>query len=790
MPSDSKLRTLGPLLLWAAFHGLIAWGFGFLGPYQVNTSLYAILPPRSDPHQAAAEAVLDSRLTGTVTALVGHAEWPQARQGAEALAAAWLQTLPQLALDAKVDEAALSELKRLAFETRHALLSSEVRDQLKAGQIEALTDQAFADLFSPVSLGALDRLDLDPFLLSASRLRSALAKGFPSVELREGYLTLEAEGLTYILLRAQLAGGGFGTEVEGHPALRLRQAAEELQLRQPGLQLLLSGVPLHSQESAARAQSEITLLGILSLVAVSLLALLAFRSPIPLAATFSAVVLSILTGLGAAFSLFRELHLFTVVFGTSLIGISVDYSFHFFSEWASATKEQSARASMRQVLPGITAGLLTTLISYAAFLLTGFPLLQEMSVFSMAGLISTWLSVWALMPWLPRASERVKARFFRLVHPLERFSAFCARLSPKLRLGGLGVLALGALGLGLTLRPASDLRTFYRPGVQLAAWEKGTAALMRSFSSGQYVLVQGSDLQNALEREEALVEKLEVFIAQGSLGAYTALSSYIPSARRQRENRALVKDKLGPWIPAQLEALGFEAEVSQAWQRAADEDERRLFLPEDLAGTPLEPLAGLLLLGSVGESWYTAVLLQEASPDVPWVQELSLLPGVQLVNRIEDTNQTLDHISRAALTALMGAYLLIAVFASIRYGWRSGLKIVVLPALGSVFTAGLLTLFGLSFNIFMVMGLLLVPGMGSDYVIFLTEGRHSRGPILMALALSLVTTLLAFGLLGFTALAGTFGLTVGLGVFFSFILALVFGPEPAQNQVLGAAERQ
>jgi predicted exporter len=76
-------------------------------------------------------------------------------------------------------------------------------------------------------------------------------------------------------------------------------------------------------------------------------------------------------------------------------------------------------------------------------------------------------------------------------------------------------------------------------------------------------------------------------------------------------------------------------------------------------------------------------------------------------------------------------------------------------------------------NLFGVLGLVLVLGIGIDYTLFMAECREKPVSTLLAVSLSAATTLLSFGLLSLsqTTAIQTFGLVVLVGIFIAFILA-------------------
>ncbi|HET6586260.1 MAG TPA: hypothetical protein VFG67_00640, partial [Oleiagrimonas sp.] len=76
-------------------------------------------------------------------------------------------------------------------------------------------------------------------------------------------------------------------------------------------------------------------------------------------------------------------------------------------------------------------------------------------------------------------------------------------------------------------------------------------------------------------------------------------------------------------------------------------------------------------------------------------------------------------------------------------------------------------------NVFVVVALILILGLGRDYAVFLREvGARERSPAL-AVTLSATTTLLSFGLLSLSRIPAlhAFGLATLIGIFASYLLA-------------------
>ncbi|HWY23529.1 MAG TPA: hypothetical protein VNX47_01335, partial [Nevskia sp.] len=155
--------------------------------------------------------------------------------------------------------------------------------------------------------------------------------------------------------------------------------------------------------------------------------------------------------------------------------------------------------------------------------------------------------------------------------------------------------------------------------------------------------------------------------------------------------------------------------------------------------------------------------------------------------KIADISEILQRYRRIALLLTLGIYVVIGVLLARRYG-LAGSAAVLLPALGGgALALALLAWAGVPINLFHVLALLLVLGMGSDYSIFLREARGPEGPAMLAVVLAVLTAALSFGLLAFssTPFIRAIGQVQALGIGIALVLALAL--RPARRDGTGAA---
>ena len=777
--------------LWIVFHVLILGLFALTTPIVVNSDLYSILPD-SSPSRAVSRADrrMSAAVSGGFTVLVGHPDFLTAKKAAVEFFDG-IRGHPSLeTATLAVDGSAVGKLQEFLFENRYRCLPPETLRSLEKGNVDGIAADAFQVISSPLSVGALGHLDMDPFLLSHRTLQWFLGSGMlnnMSVGVKDGVLAAESGGNWYILLTFRLKDSGVDTQTKGHIVPAVYSITKEIQARTPGLDFVYSGVPFHAYESASQAQTEIAVISVVAMVLQVLVVALLFFSIMPLGATLLTMVMGIAAGLAATFMAFREVHLFTIVFGTSLIGISVDYAVMFFAEWMNPSEPRAGPAIIRRILSGITIGLITTLVSYLILLFAPFPLLRQMAVFSSVGLVSTFISVVCIFPLLrpPRLPRRnIPIQLANVVLGLyDRFFI----LRPRLRWAIVGLAAVAAL-LGIArVHMGNDLRAIYKMSPRLVESEGKTSKILNLGSSGMYYIVRGAGTEETLQREEALTARLDRAAGEGRLGGYIATTTMLPSRARQDLTYRLVGDNLMPRAGRQMDALGFDAAALAALKEDYRRQAGKHMDSSSLLALPFSSLTKSLWIGEIGSETFSAVLLLRVADRESMRGLVQDLPGVTLINKVDDIGRTLQQLSRIALILIVVAYSLIFLGLWRLYDLRTAVKVSAIPVSASILTVAILGYAGLPFNLFAIVGLLLVPGIGSDYAVFYEEGHTRRAVTMLAVTLSLVCTVSSFGALAFSSLAGVFGLTVTLGVVISFILSPLAARRTRSGTARGAA---
>ena len=355
--------------------------------------------------------------------------------------------------DPPLDPAAFMETVR---SHGRGLLPAKSRELLERGELDRIRRGARRRDYSGV--GLFSKEDDPNYFLSdfVSGLRSLQPEDLPDcAEMLTGSVSGapgEEEGLRRLVALAEGDGG-----------------------------IWLSGAPFHSLIATERTKSEVGVLGLVSFAAVLVFGWMLFRSFRFVLPTALALASGFLAGTAAVCLLPGRPHALTFLFGTTLIGLGVDYCYHALGE-----------AHDGRFAKKLASALATTCLSFSPLLLSSVGVLRQMAVFTVAGLVATF--AYAMLFVRPVASVAGRS---------------CETSpSPRVRKAVLAasafLLAVAALAAARGVRFSSDPSLFHRPVPVMARGEAKFAEL--TSDGGGFVAVP---LMRWQEENAALKSKVE-----------------------------------------------------------------------------------------------------------------------------------------------------------------------------------------------------------------------------------------------------------------------------------------
>ncbi|CUI03553.1 MMPL family transporter [Massilia antarctica] len=754
-------------------HNVYLWVVQRIVP---DTDILALLPVQErDPILQQSFTHMVDAAQQRVIVLVGAPDWTDATRAADAYNAV-LASHPGVLEAVKLSDETQGDWLAPFQKHSAALLTAQQEAQLRSERAQFWTDAALAKLYSAFSGPKLGAFRDDPFGLFSGWVQER-AQETP-VRPRDGKLFVSDAERQYVLMPLTMRAPAFSMTAQQTVVPLLEQAKQAALKAAPKANVITAGVVLHASAASGQAEGEMSTIGVGSLAGIVLLTWFTFRSLRPIALVLLSIGIGFLGSLSVCWLLFGRIHLLTLVFGASLIGVAQDYGIYFLCNRLSADPAENSVRLLKRLLPGLGLTLLAAVIGYTGLGFTPFPGLRHMAVFSAVGLVFAWLTVTCWFPLL------VSGGTLRTGALARRYGATLARW-PRVQLNAPTLIIAASFavlaGFGWSrLGVNDDIRSLQTPPKHLIDDQIKLGKLLDAPTPVQYFLVRGASAEIVLQREEALKRRLDPLVAAKRIGGYQAMSNWVPSRRTQLERRELIDSKLlAPGGP--LDSLAKAIDEDSAWSAATRAHlmaPRAPLTPEEFLKTPPSEPWRHLWLGDIEGVHASIVALRgmnmAALPDLRRAGEG--MEGVQWVDKVAEISSVLGRYRQYMGWVVLAAYAVVFVLLYPRYrgnAWR----VLAPTAVATIATLGVLGLAGQSLQLFHVLALMLLLGVGVDYGIFMQEhpGRRDTTPWL-AVGLSAANTILSFGLLGLsrTPALQAFGLTMLIGTALAWLLVPCF----------------
>lgn len=773
----AKLR-IPWLVLILAMTGFLAY-HAVVG-FPVETNILKLLPEtRTDPITEQAYRQFELATGRKTVFMIGAEDLQEAKKGAEVL----YERMVESELFAEISYRIDSDRARKTYETydphRQSLLSEEQREFLKSGHPELLVSQATKTLMSPVSMGASAGIGKDPLFTFVEFLKSLQSQA-GAFSIDEDLLVADHEDKRYVVVIALLKDDAFSVAAQDRFDAFYKSAKRDVQSAGEDIELVSAGVIHHAVAGTGSARADISTIGVGSWVGSLLLVIAAFGSLYPLITSSLPVLAGFIAGIAVCILLFGKIHLFTLVFGSSLVGIAIDYAFHYMCEQVGAGESWDPQHGLESIFSSVTLGIVANATAYLTLALTPFTGLQQVAVFNSVGLIAAYLTVVLWFPVLHRKSIKERSpitlkwsRFFVRMWGNKRPKSFYPIFA--------GISLALAVYIALNLKTNDDIRALQNSPPQVVQEENLIKEIVGSSSGTQFFVVQGDSENSVLTAEEALTTRLDKEIEAGHLRRYHAISKVLPSPSRQQENYELLRDQAldeDSVVSQYFKDMEFEDAVVSNYRESFQTPTHAPLSAEELLKSPLRELYQQLWIAHPEQKVFAGIVVLDGVKNLEAMRNVAdKSERARFVSRADDVSALLKTFRILGSWLVFGAICVVLSFLIYRYRARHGLGIIVAPVGACLSAIAVSVALGISLNLFNTLALMIVLGLGIDYTIFFAEKDSDREITMHAVFLSGITNILSFGLL---ALSGTpvirsFGLTVFVGIAVSLILAPIVG---------------
>ncbi len=604
-------------------------------------------------------------------------------------------------------------------------------------------------LATPDAMAATELIPRDPLLLLptfinelADLASAGLTTGGGSAD--SGMSAPGPDGVSYALVHAQITASPLEEEGQEPVFAALEDAMKKVRAVHPDLDLRLriSGTNRLAADTRAKVQGELSLLSNLSLGAMILLLLGAFRRlsvflhlllPIAAATTWAWVI---------CFTYFASVHVLSVIFSTILVGVAVDYGI--LTLGYGRPGGTSLREALHRIRLSLVMGCLTSVGGFMFMLANDLPLLKQMGLSVALGLVLSLLFYFAYLPWMPALP---------IPHSKSRSTIFDP--DGRVAIPGLvlGVLALGALFLA---KPqwGDSIRSWQKENVTLMTEERAVRALFGRSLEDTVLVNVAEALPAALARLETL--NREFAARRDAAEKYLNIARVLPSPGQTAAARTwfgahptFVDELKKAFDEAGFDSASFAPFFDDlaAFLRADRLPEPAKLLPELRSVLPL-PLQAMWSEDGATPAWFATSVSKSLVAKVP--PESLRAASAAPLDQTETLNAALGRYRATAFRLAGGGLLALSVVVLLLYGAKRGGFMILLPALSAVIATAVLGFLGRDLGLLQVVGLLLGICLSSDYSIFLASPGSMPGNARRSIRLSATTTLLSFGVLLFS----------------------------------------
>ncbi|UCH47347.1 MAG: MMPL family transporter [Betaproteobacteria bacterium] len=762
--------ALATLAAWLA---LVSASVAIVARSGLSTDLQAFLPGAPTPAQ---QVLVDQLRDGLVSRLILVAiagDEPGVLADLSKDLARRLAEAPEFAAVNNGSDDEWQAHRDFLVEHRY-LLSSEVVDgHFSADNLRRALHRQLRLLSSSIGALTAPLVSNDPTGEFLSIIEKLETKKRP--DMRHG-VWFDAAG-TRALLVAQTVSPGFDIDAQQAAVERIVSAFHDAQAAagETLAELIVVGPGVFATQIRDAIKADA--IRVTSAAALTIAALLLFvmRSLRALALILVPVSSGALVGIAAVALAFGQVHGITIGFGATLIGESVDYAIHLL---AGSSRGQRPQETIARIWPTLRLGVMTSVVGTAALLFSGFPGLVQLAVFSICGLavalvVTRWV-VPLLMPrdFSVRGTQRWEQLLRRIVHGL-----------PKARIPLLIVVLVCAAWLLIkggalwnddfeSLSPVSDAAK---------ALDRNIRAELGAPDVRQLIVVRGVDQEATLQIAEAVGRALDALSDHGVLAGYESPALYLPSKATQRARQEAIpqQEQLRANLSKAASGLPFKAGVFEEFivqvqsAKKAQPLERR-----DLESTPLAARVDTLLVRQRG-AWHAMLpLLDVTQPDTLAAALTGFDPQqVMLLDLKAETDALYSGYRVQILTfAVIGAVAIVMLLLAALRSVRRCMAVVAPVMAAVVVSVAVLVAIGIELNMFHLVAMLLVIGVGTNYTLFFDRAlryQHQRGRIYVSLATCNLSTVLGFGVIALasTPVLSAIGMTVAIGA----ALSLLFG---------------
>ena len=661
------------------------------------------------------------------------------------------------------------------FDYRYLLNKDINSDVFTVNNIRQNLKDRLTEIRSGMGVITKHTLTADPTNSFIDYIKNAIQQGEPDKQNGVWF----SDDRQWALLIATMTESGFDIDDQQQAIEYIRHSFDELSGSEYAT-IDITGPGTFAVATRQNIQKTLKLLSIAAGTLILLVLFLVYRSVTLVLLSGLPIITAILLAVCMTNFAFGYVHGITLAFGITLLGVCIDYPVHFFSHLRI---DRPALQSLREIMPTMLMGVVTTGVGYSVLLMSGFEGLEQLAVFAVTGLGSALLVTRWVLPFMIGRSIKIKSR-----------DNFCQLLQTGSNLRLL-VLAAVIVGVGVII---------VKGWQQGDIWEKDISALspipehdrqldrqlrhqLNAPDVNHIFIRSNKDPQLLLEQTEELTLSLHGLVIEGLAKKVYSPTDLLPSVKHQVQNRQNLpgKEALASMLNEAVSDTPFKAGIfKQFMDDVETSHELTPLTPEVIMQTPVGRIVRSDLFKR-DEYWVSIIRLSGVDDENALMRWLIKYPELKqdYYNLRKQTSGLINTYANKILVWLMlGMCVMFAVLAIYSQSVSMAARVMLAPVMAVSASLGLQVLFNEHINLFHMLSVLLVVGIGIDYSLFFNRKVHDRierSNTLHGVMVSATSTLIAFGVLAFSEIPvmQAIGQTVAVGVAASFLLAILLASQ-------------
>lgn len=752
---------------------------------RLQTDLTTLLPEQNqiDKVLKHADASNEKQLNTQVILLAGSTQSEKAFESIEKIAELWQKSGIFQAVDSQI----VPDWTQMQADIQDLRLATLPEEQanLLIHDPKAYFQHYAEYIVNP--FGQTSGLSLEQDWLGLGRFVGEQARASSHLQwnAENGLLFVEdKQGKTWVYLRGVLPE----KHINGEKLLHLL-AESRVIAQQNDAEILQAGGAIFASLTKQQAEKESQIMSLLGLGLTFALLWWAFRSWRVLGLMLP-LLLGLVWGIAVAILIFDEIHILTLVIGTSLVGLLVDFPLHALTPALFRPSNESRESwqindSIQKILPSFLTSLLITVLGYALLWFTPLPILRQTAVFSAFSLIGALGATVFLLPILFREPPPVS---HRLQNRCEQIAYFLFKIKNLFKNRMILSVLMGVTAWGLMESNwRDDIRQWANLSPNLLNEMKQIAQLSGTDWGGQYVVLEAPNDEALWQKNTEIHQKIQKFVDSGDIQSVQSLNQVLLPISMQEKVQARLRELAKQ--PETWQALVSVGISEQVMMQALEKQENiQTLTPKEALQKPLMQAWQTLYLGEIEPQRVASIVrFQGVKPESleSLKHALSTIQGVHWADKRAYLNDSFEQTRNQAVYLKLISYVLAALGLCWFFGTKRGMSILLIPLFSAIMTVAILAYLHIPIGLFAMFGLLLISAIGVDYTVYSLTAPHSAYGKLGGMLLAAMTTGISFFLLAMsqTPAVASFGLTVGLGVILNFVLATWLLPIDFKNKL-------